>query len=322
MVSLQAGRTGVLCAFVLLQIAGGPAFAQAAGTQAVAADAAKDAGPFGGCEPIGMTASGELVFPLECKHKIKLPDTPVASEEAAPISGEPPAVAAQPEPAASKATEARTVEIKTVEIKTAEIKAVEIKAAATDDKAAAAPMQAADDKPGVDVNAAEIVQDKPVAATAASVVDLKPAAPETLAATDKAVMPADRKPQDAKPAEVAGEKPAQESLAQQNLAQDKVVKRAGRRGLRTVASAGDPVAAKQQAAAKPAVAKKVVAKQVIANQVIAMAKPVQAVTPPAHAEEKPAAVQTAGLPGCAHYRSYNPASKSYRGFDGRMYACH
>jgi hypothetical protein len=46
------------------------------------------------------------------------------------------------------------------------------------------------------------------------------------------------------------------------------------------------------------------------------------VTPPAHAEEKPAAVLTAGLPGCAHYRSYNPASKSYRGFDGRMYACH
>jgi hypothetical protein len=32
-------------------------------------------------------------------------------------------------------------------------------------------------------------------------------------------------------------------------------------------------------------------------------------------------MQTAGLPACTHYRSYNPASKSYRGFDGRMYGC-
>ena len=52
-----------------------------------------------------------------------------------------------------------------------------------------------------------------------------------------------------------------------------------------------------------------------------MAKPVQAVATSAHAEEKPATVQTAGLLPCAHYRTYNAASKSYRGFDGHMYAC-
>jgi hypothetical protein len=73
-VSIKAGRTGMVCGFILFQIAVGSAFAQSTETPAAAPVPAAEPTyvPFGGCEPIGMTASGELVFPLECKHKIQL----------------------------------------------------------------------------------------------------------------------------------------------------------------------------------------------------------------------------------------------------------
>ncbi|WP_407155130.1 hypothetical protein [Bradyrhizobium sp. STM 3557] len=169
-VSWKPGRAGVVCGFFLFQVVFGAAFAQSGDTPAaaappVAADAAKDTGPFGGCEPIGMTASGELVFPLECKHKIKLPAAPVASEEQAPGADDKPATAAEAKPAAP-----------------------EDKPVVMPEKTAVA------DKPAIETKAAA-VEDKPVAAAA----ELKPApAQETLTATDKTPAAAEHKPVEAK----------------------------------------------------------------------------------------------------------------------------
>lgn len=262
-VNLRAGRTGVVCGFFLFQIAISSAFAQGVGTPP-AADAAT--APFGGCEPIGMTASGELVFPLECKHKIQLQPSPVASEEKAPAADDKPVTSADAKPAVSET---------------------------------APETAAAADKPAVETKAAA-VEDKPAPA----------AASETLASTDKLAAPAEQKPVEAKPAEPAVEKAgekAQSPKAENAKAESqKPVKTASPRA---AATAGN-------ASAKPAAVR-----QARARQVVAMAKPAQPAAASAHVEEKAAAMQTAGLPACTHYRSYNPASKSYRGFDGRMYGC-
>jgi len=271
-VSWKLGRAGVVCGFFLFQVAFGAAFAQSGDTPAAsvpsaAADAAKDTGPFGGCEPIGMTASGELVFPLECKHKINLPAAPVASEEQAPAAGDKPVVAAEAKPAAP-----------------------EDKPVVTPEKTAIA------DKPAVETKAAA-VEDKP--ATAAPAAEVKPAvAPETLTATDKTPATAEHKPVEAKAEEPAAvekaapEKAGNETAASEKAASEKPVKQAGRH------------AAKAIGAGKPA------------KELVAIAKPAQANAASAHA-----AVQTAGLPACTHYRSYNAATKSYLGFDGHKYAC-
>jgi outer membrane biosynthesis protein TonB len=258
-VSWKPGRAGVVCGIFLLQAAFGAAFAQSADTPAAAAppaaaDAAKDTGPFGGCEPIGMTASGELVFPLECKHKLKLPAAPVASEE--------PAVDNKP------------------------VAAAEAKPAAPEDKAVVTPEKTAvADKPAAETKAAA-VEDKP--APVASAAEVKPVAvQETLTTTDKTPAAAEHKS-----AEANAEAPA----AMEKAASETPAKHSGRH------------AAKATGAGKPA------------KQVVAVARPVQAQATSAHAAA-PSAVQTASLPACTHYRSYNAATKSYLGFDGHKYAC-
>jgi hypothetical protein len=250
--SWKPGRAGVIGSFVLFQVVCGAAFAQSAETQAVApppaAEAANDSGPFGGCEPIGMTASGELVFPLECKHKIKLPSAPVASEEQ--VRAAPPAVAE----------------------------------AKPDDKLVATPAKAAaEDNPAAETKAA-VVEDKPAAAAAVpAAAEAKPvAAPETLTATDKAPAAAEQKPVAAKPAAQAGA----------TVTSEKPARRADRRAGK-IAS--------------------------VAKQIVATAKPAKGNAALAHAS---AQVQAASLPACTHYRSYDAASQSYRGFDGHMHACH
>ena len=178
--SWKPGRAGIVCGFILSQVVIGAAFAQSADAPAAAAappaaDAAKDTGPFGGCEPIGMTASGELVFPLECKHKIKLLATPVASEEQAP-SAEKPAVA-------------------------------EANPSVTEDKpATVSETTVVEDKPAVETKAA-VVEDKlaPVAAAPVTAEPKPAAAPETLTATDKTPAAAEHQPVEAKPASPAME---------------------------------------------------------------------------------------------------------------------
>jgi hypothetical protein len=128
--------------------------------------------------------------------------------------------------------------------------------------------------------------DKPAEAQSAEVKlagpDDKPAAPEKMAVADK-------------PAEVTaatGPKPATAEQPTQTATPKKPSRRASR--------AVGPV-------------DRQVAKQV------ALAKPAQAA--PAKRADAKAAVRTAELPACTHYRSYNAASKSYRAFDGHMYAC-
>jgi len=60
---------------LLLSVMSGDAFAQTTGTvnpNAVPAESSgKEDVPPGGCMPIGMTASGEMVFPIQCKGIIE-----------------------------------------------------------------------------------------------------------------------------------------------------------------------------------------------------------------------------------------------------------
>jgi hypothetical protein len=223
--SLKAGRAGVLCGVLLFQAACGAAFAETAdapslaSTPAASGGASTDSLPFGGCEPLGMTASGELVFPLECKRVIH------------------------------RATEAPI---------------------ASDDKIAPT------DKPVADAQSAEVNL---------AGRDDKPAAPEKMAVADKPAAAVEMTAATA-PKSAAAEPPSQTASP----------KKPNRRASKTVG----PV-------------DKQVAKQV------ALAKPAQA--PPAKRADGKAAVRTAELPACAHYRSYIAASKSYRAFDGHMYAC-
>src|SRR3569833_545552 len=173
--SFKGGQTGVDCGFFLLQVAISSAFGQGAGTLAAApappVDTAdtKESGPFGGCEPIGMTASGELVFPLECKHKIQLQPAPLASEEKASIAGDQPVATGETRPAVVDA-----------------------------------PEKAAGDKPALETKAATL-DDKPVTAPPAA-SEAKPAATETLAAVDKLPAQPEQKPVAATPSQHAVEK--------------------------------------------------------------------------------------------------------------------
>ena len=65
--TVQIVRAGALC-LVLLTVTGGAALSQTIGSvnQAAPAEA-----PAGGCMPIGLTVSGELVFPFQCKEFIE-----------------------------------------------------------------------------------------------------------------------------------------------------------------------------------------------------------------------------------------------------------
>lgn len=71
--SALARRVAARCC-VLLTMMGGAALAQTTGTvnpnPAPAEPAVKQDVPPGGCMPIGLTASGEIVFPIQCKEFI------------------------------------------------------------------------------------------------------------------------------------------------------------------------------------------------------------------------------------------------------------
>jgi hypothetical protein len=60
---------------LLLTVMSGAALAQTTGTanpnSAPAAPSVKEDVPPGGCMPIGLTASGEIVFPIQCKEFIE-----------------------------------------------------------------------------------------------------------------------------------------------------------------------------------------------------------------------------------------------------------
>jgi hypothetical protein len=87
-----ARRAEALC-WVLLTVMSGAALAQTTGTvnssSVPAEPSVKEDVPPGGCMPIGLTASGEIVFPIQCKEFIErargkaVEQKPAAAEEKA-----------------------------------------------------------------------------------------------------------------------------------------------------------------------------------------------------------------------------------------------
>jgi hypothetical protein len=92
---------------VLLTVMGGAALAQTTGTvnpnPAPAESAVQQDVPPGGCMPIGLTASGEIVFPIQCKEFIDRERGKAVGQTTPPAAGKPAAAdekpAAEPKPA-------------------------------------------------------------------------------------------------------------------------------------------------------------------------------------------------------------------------------
>jgi hypothetical protein len=190
-----ARSAGVLCC--VLVVMGGIARAQTGGPASpspVPAQSAKDDDmpPPGACKPIGLTVSGEVVFPLECRAFIERAlNSKPAVAMTKPSSLEPKPSAVQSEPAATVArgapagekpadvaekpataeerpvsAESKSVEPKSVEPKSVEAKSVETKPVETtppdanppEPKTAAKPSEeAAPDNSQVSTGALEVV---------------------------------------------------------------------------------------------------------------------------------------------------------------------
>jgi hypothetical protein len=194
-----ARSAGVLCC--VLMVMGGIARAQTgdpATPSPVPAQSAKDdMPPPGACKPIGLTVSGEVVFPLECRAFIEralnskpavamtkpsslepkpsaVESEPAATVARGPAAGEKPADVAEkpataeerPASAESKSVEPKSVEPKSVETKSVEAKSVETKPVETtppdpnssEPKTAAKPSEeAAPDNSQVSTGALEVV---------------------------------------------------------------------------------------------------------------------------------------------------------------------
>jgi hypothetical protein len=127
---------------VLSMVMSGAALAQTTGTANPSSDPAqpsvKEDVPPGGCMPIGLTASGEIVFPIQCKEFIErergkaVEQKPAAAEEKATAAPSESVATVEQKPAAAeeKAAAAPSEGVAAV---------VEQKPAAAEEKAAAAP---------------------------------------------------------------------------------------------------------------------------------------------------------------------------------------
>jgi hypothetical protein len=153
-----ARRAGVLCC--VLMVMGGIARAQTGGPadpSPVPAQSSKDdMPPPGACKPIGLTVSGEVVFPLECRAFIEralnskpavavtrpslepkpsaVQSEPATTVARGPAAGEKPAdVAEKPATAEERpaSAEPKSVEAKSVEPKPIDTKPIETKPAET-----------------------------------------------------------------------------------------------------------------------------------------------------------------------------------------------
>lgn len=104
---LAAKTCCALFIYVLLTVMGGALFGQTTSSvnpSPVPAEFAvkqDDDPPPGGCMPIGLTASGEIVFPLQCKgfierqHRIAVQEKPAVTDEKRPAAEEKPAAPAE-----------------------------------------------------------------------------------------------------------------------------------------------------------------------------------------------------------------------------------
>ncbi|MGJ4925887.1 hypothetical protein ACQR1I_11250 [Bradyrhizobium sp. HKCCYLS2038] len=281
----KTGHAGLLCGIILFEVVAGVGLAHSAepgGSPAgeQAKEVGKDSGPFGGCEPIGLTASGELVFPLECKKMIKKPaespvaeDKPPADETTASTDAKPPAqgqaVGADKAAAAAKPPAADT---------------------ATAPPVAAAPKHAAvTGKPSAGTASTTKLMSKPVSSKSAS--------GKTVAANPAATSAAPGRT-------LASAGPGKPSGSRTMVVVAKDAGQADPKAVTKEASRPSPMAA--------------------IRSMIVMAKPSGAATAvPARSqiEERPRLLRTASMPACVQFRSYNPATRSYRGYDGHIYAC-
>jgi hypothetical protein len=129
---------------LLLSVMSGAALAETTGavnpSSTPAQPSANEDVPPGGCMPIGMTTSGEIVFPIQCKEFIERHRGAAVEQKPASVEAKPVAVEAKPTAVEQKpaAVEAKPVAVEekpaAVEAKPA---AVEQRPAAVEEKAAA-----------------------------------------------------------------------------------------------------------------------------------------------------------------------------------------
>ncbi|WP_315719530.1 MULTISPECIES: hypothetical protein [unclassified Bradyrhizobium] len=296
--------------------------ASAAPATDVARDVQKESGPFGGCEPIGLTASGELVFPLDCKKLIKKPaEAPVAAVDKT-ADDRTASTDAKADPKSAQSSPSATAEAKP---------------AANDAAAAAQPVPAAEEKQATAGDKAEAVSkaaalDPAAAAKPASsnpatgkATPAKPAAAKTISGRALSVTAAaggaapSRTASGNAPGKPSTDKPSTDKPSTDKPSAGKAT------SAKAVVVAVKDAAPKGGQTEQPKPAGKETGKPTTMSAIrsmIVMAKPANTGTPVAarsQAEERPR--RTAGLPPCVQFRSYNPATRSYRGFDGHTYAC-
>ena len=196
-------RAGMVCG-LLLAVTGGVALAQTSspaetGTAPAESSAKDDQPPPGACKPIGLTVSGEVVFPLECRdfierHKAMSPPmtTPPIPPESRPAAAE-----ANPE---SK-TEAKPV---APEAKPA---IVEVKPATAEAKPAIA-----EEKPTGSTEKPAAVEEKPATVEAKPPPEETPAGKQSAEATADGGKPA-VKPEDSAPSRKRAENKPRERSA-------------------------------------------------------------------------------------------------------------
>jgi hypothetical protein len=244
---------------VLFSIVSSAAVAQTTGAANPNTDptppSVKDDVPPGGCMPIGLTASGEIVFPIQCKEFIERVRGPIAEQKPAAVEDKLPAKqsAAEQKPAALDDPTA---------IKRA---APEMIPPPADEKppgkqsAAEQNPAVPDDKPAIKQSAeptASVPEEK--SAVQQSAVEQKPAAPEEKPSADP------------------------QAAVQQNAA-----------------AMDEKVATRQSDSATPDSGKP-------------PSKPLETASLPKH---------PTSTSDCSHFRTYDRASGTYRGFDGRTRPC-
>ncbi len=299
----KAGRAGLLCGVVLFQVAVGVSLARSAepggsspSAGEVAKDQGKESGPFGGCEPIGLTASGELVFPLECKKLIKKPAGAPVAEDKTPADDK----TASVNPAPSVPSQAASADISA---------GPEVKPAAAAEAVATTPAASAEPKQAAVADTQDAAQKVAVAEPVAG----KPSLTKPSVKSPSALAPAN-KPPSAKPssAKTAAANPPGTTPSPAGASSGKPSSGKAAQAQAVVVAARD--AAVQDAGRT--------SRMVASRPMIVIARPATATTTSARlqAEGRPR-LRTAGLPACVQFRSYNPATHSYRGFDGHIYAC-
>lgn len=309
----KAGRAGLLCGVVLFQVAVGVSLARSAepggsspSAGEVAKDQGKESGPFGGCEPIGLTASGELVFPLECKKLIKKPAEAPVAEDKTPADDK----TASVNPAPSVPSQAASTDISA---------GPEVKPAAAAEAVATTPAASAEPKQAAVADKQDAAQKVAVAEPAAG----KPSLTKPSVKSPSALAPANKPPS-------AKSSSSKSPSAKPSSAKTAAANPPGTTPSPAGASSGKPSSGKAAQAQAVVVAARDAAgkdagrtsRMVASRPMIVIARPAAATTASARlqAEGRPR-LRTAGLPACVQFRSYNPATHSYRGFDGHIYAC-